>query len=115
MSKKMLKGKVISDKNEKTVVVQVKRRYSHTFFKKVVTSCPHSMHTILNEYPDFGGNYEVIHHTELIEELITTGQLKTNITSDKTILSIPPDTATIKLAFFILFIVYILYYLCLGL
>ena len=38
MSKKMLKGKVISDKNEKTVVVLVKRRYSHTFFKKVVTS-----------------------------------------------------------------------------
>ena len=34
----MLKGKVISDKNEKTVVVLVKRRYSHTFFKKVVTS-----------------------------------------------------------------------------
>ena len=38
MSKKMLKGKVISDKNEKTVVVLVKRRYSHTFFKKVITS-----------------------------------------------------------------------------
>ena len=35
MSKKMLKGKVISDKNEKTVVVLVKRRYSHAFFKKV--------------------------------------------------------------------------------
>ena len=34
----MLKGKVISDKNEKTVVVLVKRRYSHAFFKKVVTS-----------------------------------------------------------------------------
>ena len=38
MSKKMLKGKVISDKNEKTVVVLVKRRYSHAFFKKVITS-----------------------------------------------------------------------------
>ena len=38
MSKKMLKGKVIRDKNEKTVVVFLKRRYSHTFFKKVVTS-----------------------------------------------------------------------------
>ena len=34
----MLKGKVISDKNEKTVVVLVKRRYSHPFFKKVITS-----------------------------------------------------------------------------
>ena len=38
MSKKMLKGKVISDKNEKTVVVLVKRKYSHLFFKKVITS-----------------------------------------------------------------------------
>ena len=38
MSKKMLKGKVISDKNEKTIVVLVKRRYSHAFFKKVITS-----------------------------------------------------------------------------
>ena len=38
MSKKMLKGKVIRDKNEKTVVVLVKRRYSHAFFKKVITS-----------------------------------------------------------------------------
>ena len=38
MSKKMLKGKVIRDKNEKTVVVLVKRKYSHPFFKKVITS-----------------------------------------------------------------------------
>ena len=38
MSKKMLKGKVISDKNDKTVVVLVKRKYSHPFFKKVITS-----------------------------------------------------------------------------
>ena len=38
MSKKTLKGKVIRDKNEKTVVVMVKRKYSHPFFKKVITS-----------------------------------------------------------------------------
>ena len=38
MSKKMLKGKVINDKNNKTIVVLVKRRYSHPFFKKVITS-----------------------------------------------------------------------------
>ena len=38
MSKKMLKGKVIRDKNEKTVIVLVKRKYSHPFFKKVITS-----------------------------------------------------------------------------
>ena len=38
MSKKILNGKVVNDKNSKTVVVLVKRRYSHPFFKKVVTS-----------------------------------------------------------------------------
>lgn len=38
MSKKTLKGKVIRDKNDKTVVVLVKRKYSHPFFKKVITS-----------------------------------------------------------------------------
>ena len=38
MTKKQLKGKVIRDKNEKTVVVLVKRRYAHPFFKKVITS-----------------------------------------------------------------------------
>ena len=38
MSKKTLKGKVIRDKNDKTVIVLVKRKYSHPFFKKVITS-----------------------------------------------------------------------------
>ena len=38
MTKKILKGKVIRDKNEKTVIVLVKRKYSHPFFKKVITS-----------------------------------------------------------------------------
>ena len=38
MTKKILKGKVIKDKNDKTVVVLVKRRFSHPFFKKVITS-----------------------------------------------------------------------------
>ena len=38
MTKKQLKGEVITDKNEKTVVVLVKRRYAHPFFKKVISS-----------------------------------------------------------------------------
>ena len=38
MSRKILKGKVIKDKNDKTVVVLVKRKYSHPFFDKVITS-----------------------------------------------------------------------------
>ena len=38
MTKKILKGKVVKDKNNKTIVVLVKRRFSHPFFKKVITS-----------------------------------------------------------------------------
>ena len=38
MSKKILSGKVIKDKNDKTVVIKVKRKYSHPFFNKVITS-----------------------------------------------------------------------------
>jgi len=44
--------------------------------KKIVTSCPHCFNTIKNEFPQFGGNYEVIHHTQLIADLIKQGKLK---------------------------------------
>jgi len=43
--------------------------------KKIITQCPHCFNTLLNEYPQIGGNYEVIHHTQLLEQLIETGQL----------------------------------------
>jgi len=36
--------------------------------QRIVTTCPHCLHTIKNEYPAFGGNYQVIHHTQLINE-----------------------------------------------
>jgi Fe-S oxidoreductase len=44
--------------------------------KRILTTCPHCMHTLEKEYPQFGGNYNVIHHTEFIDELIKTGRLK---------------------------------------
>ena len=44
--------------------------------RRIVTTCPHCLHTLKNEYPAFGGNYEVIHHTQLINELISSGKLK---------------------------------------
>lgn len=44
--------------------------------KKIVTACPHCFNTLKNEYPDLGGNYEVIHHSELIQELINSGKIK---------------------------------------
>jgi heterodisulfide reductase subunit D len=44
--------------------------------KKIVTGCPHCFNTIKNEYPQLGGNYEVIHHTQLVQQLIDQGKLK---------------------------------------
>ena len=44
--------------------------------KKIVTACPHCFNTLKNEYPALGGNYEVIHHTQLLQELINSGKLK---------------------------------------
>ncbi len=44
--------------------------------KRIVTACPHSYNTLKNEYPQLGGNYQVQHHTQFIEELINNGRLK---------------------------------------
>lgn len=44
--------------------------------KKIVTACPHCYNTLKNEYPAYGGHYEVIHHTELIDTLIREGKIK---------------------------------------
>jgi Fe-S oxidoreductase len=43
---------------------------------RIVTSCPHCFNTLGNEYPDFGGSYEVVHHTELLAELVREGLLE---------------------------------------
>jgi Fe-S oxidoreductase len=45
---------------------------------KIVASCPHCFNTLGNEYPDFGGRYEVVHHSELLAELVRDGRLETN-------------------------------------
>ena len=44
-------------------------------FKKIVTACPHCFNALLNEYPQIGGNYEVIHHSQLISQLLAEGRL----------------------------------------
>jgi Fe-S oxidoreductase len=56
------------------------RRYN---VKRIVTICPHGYNTLKNEYPQFGGDFEVIHHTEFIAELIREGKLKPVRTVDK--------------------------------
>jgi Fe-S oxidoreductase len=43
---------------------------------KIVTGCPHCFNTLANEYPDFGGRYEVVHHTELLSSLVRDGRIK---------------------------------------
>ncbi len=53
--------------------VETLNRYN---VKKIVTACPHCFNTIKNEYPQFGGNYEVYHHTQLIEKLLQEGKIQ---------------------------------------
>jgi Fe-S oxidoreductase len=48
---------------------------NETGMKRIVTTCPHCLNTIGNEYPDFGGKYEVVHHTEFLAELVRDGKL----------------------------------------
>ncbi len=43
--------------------------------KKIITACPHCLNTLKHEYPQMGGNYEVIHHSEFIHQLVKTGKI----------------------------------------
>ena len=52
--------------------IQTLNSYS---FTKIVTACPHCFNTIKNEYPELGGNYEVLHHTEFLSFLLSSGKL----------------------------------------
>jgi Fe-S oxidoreductase len=53
--------------------------------KKIVTWCPHCFNTLGNEYPDFGGNFEVIHHSQLLSKLVAEGRLSPETELDKTV------------------------------
>jgi Fe-S oxidoreductase len=53
--------------------VEVMNNYN---VKKVICSCPHGLNCLKNDYPQFGGNYEVYHHTEIIHKLLEEGKLK---------------------------------------
>ena len=44
--------------------------------KKIVTTCPHCFNTLKNEYPELGGNYEVMHHTEFLQSLLEEGRIQ---------------------------------------
>lgn len=53
--------------------------------KKILTACPHCFNTLFNEYPQFGGFFEVVHHTEYLNELVREGRLKPKKSIEKTI------------------------------
>ncbi len=53
--------------------IQVLNNYS---VKKIVTTCPHCFNIIKNEYPELGGNYEVVHHTTFLQQLVEEGKIK---------------------------------------
>jgi Fe-S oxidoreductase/nitrate reductase gamma subunit len=58
-----------------TVVQENIEAIKHYQFKKVITHCPHCFNTIKNEFPQFGGTYEVVHHSVAINELIASGRI----------------------------------------
>ena len=43
--------------------------------QKIITQCPHCFNTLKNEYPQLGGNYEVVHHSQLLSQLVSDGRL----------------------------------------
>lgn len=53
--------------------------------KKIVTACPHCFNTLKNEYRDFGGNYEVTHHSQFLASLIAQGKIKPNRALEETV------------------------------
>src|SRR3982751_4324670 len=53
--------------------IQVLNNYG---IKKIVTACPHCFNILKNEYPELGGNYEVVHHTTFLQQLINEGKIK---------------------------------------
>ncbi|MDQ6675629.1 MAG: heterodisulfide reductase-related iron-sulfur binding cluster [Chloroflexota bacterium] len=54
----------------------IERLNQYSAGKRIVASCPHCFNTLKNEYPELGGNYSVVHHSQLIQELIESGRLK---------------------------------------
>jgi Fe-S oxidoreductase len=65
------------------------RRIMDTFgqykFKTILTHCPHCFNTMANEYPDFGGHYEVVHHSQFISRLVADGRISPKQARNETI------------------------------
>ncbi|MFO7561068.1 MAG: (Fe-S)-binding protein [Enhygromyxa sp.] len=70
------------DKFQELAAEQVELMNEHKV-TKVIATCPHCFHVIKNEYPQFGGDYEVVHHSDLIARLLAEGKLKVEQPLDK--------------------------------
>ena len=53
--------------------------------KKIIAACPHCLNTIKHEYPQMGGNYQVMHHTQIIDQLVNTGKISLSKTFDESL------------------------------
>jgi Fe-S oxidoreductase/nitrate reductase gamma subunit len=62
--------------------VETLKRYK---FNRIVTACPHCFNALSNEYPHFGGQWEVIHHSQFVSELVSSGKLKLSRQLDKVV------------------------------
>ena len=54
--------------------------------KKIITACPHGYNCLKNEYPQFGGNWEIYHHSEFLAKLLAEGRLKSKLDMDKSLI-----------------------------
>lgn len=79
-------ARVLGDENlfQTIVKTQIERIQSRKF-KYLITSCPHCYNVFKNEYPQFGAKFQVIHHTEIIHELIKTGRLELEVPIERKI------------------------------
>jgi Fe-S oxidoreductase len=59
--------------------IETLKRYA---FQTIVTACPHCFNTIRNEYPQFDGHFRVIHHTQLLDDLLRSGRLQARLARD---------------------------------
>ena len=57
--------------------------------RRIVTCDPHALNSLRNEYPEFGGHFEVVHHTQMIEELLAQGRIRVNASLQKVIFHDP--------------------------
>ncbi len=65
-----------SESNFRMMADMLVETFNEMGVKKILTGCPHCFNTFKNEYPEFGGNWEVVHHSELLNELVAGGKLK---------------------------------------